>query len=137
MPQHVVFKIITFLTKLKKRNKWHFLTVLLIAFTITALVKPPAVGAEDMAVPLSPDVGIEEPVVDGNAIICTDPDALLIEGLIEIGTTFPKLGLGAGPPKPAADITLLVVLGLMMILDTEVCPELGFDVLGWIIFDVP
>ena len=100
-------------------------TLLLIALTKTAFPIPPAACAEEIVVALMPLIGVVGPMVEGPiAIICTDPEPLVVGGRMVIGMTFPGFARVVDSPLTATEgTTLLAVLGSMIILETGVGPD--------------
>ena len=103
---------------------WNF-TLLLIALTKTALPIAPAACVVEIGVALIPLIGVVGPMVEGPiAIICTDPEPLVVGGRMVIGMTFPGFARVVDSPLTATEgNTLPALLGLMIILETDVGPD--------------
>ena len=86
---------------------------------------PPAVCVEEIVVALTPLMGVVGPMVEGPiAIICTDPEPLVVGGRMVMGMTFPGFARVVDSPLTATEgNTLPAVLGLMIILETDAAPD--------------
>ena len=85
---------------------------------------PPAACVEETAC-LTALMGVVGPMVEGPiAIICTDPEPLVVGGRMVIGMTFPGFARVVDSPLTATEGNILPpLLGLMIMLETDVGPD--------------